>query len=141
MYCNNASFTQDGWFDTGDIASIDADGFVTILDRSKDLIKSGGEWISSVELENIAMAHPKIADAAAIAVPHPKWDERPVILVKLVDGAELSEAAVLEMYGHKIAKWQIPDRAIFVDEIPRNATGKIVKTKLRETYAKDVTLA
>ncbi|WP_371809005.1 hypothetical protein [Ruegeria sp. HKCCD7255] len=87
------------------------------------------------------MAHPKIADAAAIAVPHPKWDERPVILVKLVDRAELSEAAVLEMYGHKIAKWQIPDRAIFVDEIPRNATGKIVKTKLRETYAKEVTLA
>ncbi|WP_171210244.1 MULTISPECIES: long-chain fatty acid--CoA ligase [unclassified Ruegeria] len=140
-FATDTPATQDGWFDTGDIASIDADGFVTILDRSKDLIKSGGEWISSVELENIAMAHPKIADAAAIAVPHPKWDERPVILVKLVDGAELSEAAVLEMYGHKIAKWQIPDRAIFVDEIPRNATGKIVKTKLRETYAKDVTLA
>lgn len=126
--------TEDGWFDTGDIAAMDQDGFITILDRSKDLIKSGGEWISSVELENIAIAHPEVMDAAAIAVPHPKWDERPIILVKLVEGASPSEADILNIYSDKIAKWQIPDRAIFVDEIPRNATGKIVKNQLREKF-------
>ncbi|GAA6208481.1 long-chain fatty acid--CoA ligase [Cognatishimia sp. WU-CL00825] len=126
--------TEDGWFDTGDIAAMDQDGFITILDRSKDLIKSGGEWISSVELENIAIAHPEVMDAAAIAVPHPKWDERPIILVKLVEGASPSEADILSIYRDKIANWQIPDRAIFVDEIPRNATGKIVKNQLREKF-------
>ncbi|WP_299850844.1 long-chain fatty acid--CoA ligase [uncultured Roseovarius sp.] len=130
----DANDLVDGWFDTGDIASIDEDGFVTIRDRSKDLIKSGGEWISSVELENTAIVHPDVVDAAAIGVPHPKWNERPVVLVKLVEDTQPTEESILSLYKDKFAKWQIPDRVLFVDEIPRNATGKIVKTKLREKY-------
>lgn len=125
----------DGWFDTGDIATISADGFMVIRDRAKDIIKSGGEWISSVELENIAVAHPSVADAAAIGVPHPKWDERPVLLVKAAEGSEPTEAEILAHYEGKIASWQVPDRVILVDDIVRNATGKIPKQDLRKTYA------
>lgn len=125
---------QDGWFDTGDIATIDPDGYMVIRDRSKDIIKSGGEWISSVELEGIAVGHPKIADAAAIAAKHQKWGERPVLLLVKTPDSDISEQEILEFVGEKVAKWQIPDRAIFVDQLPRNATGKILKKQLREEY-------
>jgi len=123
-----------GWFDTGDVATIDADGFMTIRDRSKDIIKSGGEWISTVELENIAVGHPSISAAAAIAAKHEKWDERPVILAVKAEGASVNEAELLAYYEDKIAKWQIPDKAIFVDQLPIGATGKILKKELRSEY-------
>lgn len=125
---------NNGWFDTGDVATLDADGFMTIKDRSKDIIKSGGEWISTVELENIAVGHPEIAGAAAIAAKHEKWDERPIILAVKVEGATLSEADLLSYYNDKIAKWQIPDKVIFVDQLPIGATGKILKKELRSEY-------
>ena len=121
----------DGWFPTGDVATIDEDGFMQITDRSKDVIKSGGEWISSIDIENIAMAHPEILMAACIGMPHPKWDERPVVCVVKKPGAELSAADLLKFYEGKTAKWQIPDDVIFVDAIPLGATGKMLKTKLR----------
>ncbi|WP_020396693.1 long-chain-fatty-acid--CoA ligase [Thiolinea disciformis] len=125
---------EDGWFATGDVATIDPDGYMTIRDRSKDIIKSGGEWISTVELENIAVAHPDVLGAAAIAAKHPKWDERPLLIVVKREGREVSEASILSFYEGKIAKWQIPDRVIFVDSLPLNATGKLMKNKLREEY-------
>ncbi|WP_281972397.1 long-chain-fatty-acid--CoA ligase [Ruegeria faecimaris] len=128
---------QDGWFATGDVATLDPDGYMTIRDRSKDIIKSGGEWISSVELENIAVAHPKLAGAAVVGVPHPKWDERPVLVAVKAEGANPSEEELLAFFGGKIAKWQIPDRVVFVDALPLNATGKILKRNLREDF-KDV---
>jgi fatty-acyl-CoA synthase len=124
----------DGWFETGDVASIDADGFMTIRDRSKDIIKSGGEWISTVELEGIAVAHPGIADAAAIAAKHEKWDERPVLVAVKAPGATVSEQEVIDFFAGKVAKWQIPDTVVFVTELPRNATGKVLKNKLREAF-------
>jgi len=122
----------DGWFPTGDVATIDEDGFMQITDRSKDVIKSGGEWISSIDIENIAMAHPDVAMAACIGMPHPKWDERPVVCVVKKPGSALSSAELLKFYEGKTAKWQIPDDAIFVEAIPLGATGKMLKTKLRE---------
>ena len=122
----------DGWFPTGDVATIDADGFMQITDRSKDVIKSGGEWISSIDIENIAMAHPAVAMAACIGVFHPKWDERPIVCVVKKPGAEVTREALLAFYEGKTAKWQIPDDAVFVDAIPLGATGKMLKTKLRE---------
>jgi fatty-acyl-CoA synthase len=122
----------DGWFPTGDVATIDADGFMQITDRSKDVIKSGGEWISSIDVENIAMAHPGVAMAACIGVHHPKWDERPIVCVVKKPGAELGRADLLQFYEGKTAKWQIPDDVVFVDAIPLGATGKMLKTKLRE---------
>ena len=122
----------DGWFPTGDVATIDEDGFMQITDRSKDVIKSGGEWISSIDIENIAMAHPDVAMAACIGMPHPKWDERPVVCVVKKPGSALSSAEMLKFYEGKTAKWQIPDDAIFVEAIPLGATGKMLKTKLRE---------
>jgi len=125
----------DGWFPTGDVATIDEDGFMQITDRSKDVIKSGGEWISSIDIENIAMAHPEIVMAACIGMPHPKWDERPVVCVVKKPGAELSAADLLKFYEGKTAKWQIPDDVIFVDAIPLGATGKMLKTKLRTQLA------
>lgn len=123
---------DDGWFATGDVATIDADGFMQITDRSKDVIKSGGEWISSIEIENLAMSHPDVALAACIGVPHPKWDERPLLVVVLKSGATADREDILRFYEGKIAKWQIPEDVIIVNSIPIGATGKILKTKLRE---------
>ena len=127
-----SSALVDGWFPTGDVATIDEDGFMQITDRSKDVIKSGGEWISSIDIENIAMAHPDVVMAACIGMPHPKWDERPVVCVVKKPGSNVSAADLLQFYEGKTAKWQIPDDAIFVEAIPLGATGKMLKTKLRE---------
>ncbi|MDM0020113.1 3-(methylthio)propionyl-CoA ligase [Variovorax saccharolyticus] len=121
-----------GWFPTGDVATIDADGFLQITDRSKDVIKSGGEWISSIDIENVAVAHPAIAMAACIGVAHPKWDERPIVVVVKKPGAEVSRDELIAFYQGKTAKWQIPDDVVFVEAIPLGATGKILKTRLRE---------
>ena len=123
---------RDGWFPTGDVATIDADGFMQITDRSKDVIKSGGEWISSIDIENTAMAHPAVAMAACVGMPHPKWDERPIVVVTLKPGAEVTRDELLAFYEGKVAKWQAPDDVVFVDSIPIGATGKMLKTKLRE---------
>ena len=120
------------WFPTGDVATIDADGFMQITDRSKDVIKSGGEWISSIDIENTAMAHPAVAMAACVGMPHPKWDERPIVVVTLKPGAEVTRDELLAFYEGKVAKWQVPDDVVFVDSIPIGATGKMLKTKLRE---------
>jgi fatty-acyl-CoA synthase len=122
------------WFPTGDVASIDADGFMQITDRSKDVIKSGGEWISSIDLENIAMAHPAVMEAAAIACAHPKWDERPLLVVVCKAGQTVTREALLAFYDGRIAKWQIPDDVVFVAELPHTATGKLQKLKLREQF-------
>jgi 3-(methylthio)propionyl---CoA ligase len=124
----------DGWFPTGDVATVDADGFMQITDRSKDVIKSGGEWIGSIDLENIAMAHPAVAMAACIAVPHPKWDERPLLVVVTKPDAVLTRADLLGFFEGKIAKWWTPDDVVFVDAIPLGATGKMLKNKLREQF-------
>ena len=124
----------DGWFPTGDVALIDADGYMQITDRSKDVIKSGGEWIGSIDLENIAMAHPGVAMAACIAAFHPKWDERPLLVVVKKPGAELTREQMLAFFDGKIAKWWTPDDVVFTDAIPLGATGKMQKNKLREAY-------
>jgi fatty-acyl-CoA synthase len=124
----------DGWFPTGDVATIDADGFMQITDRSKDVIKSGGEWISSIDVENIAMAHPGVAMAACIGIAHPKWDERPVLVVVKRAGATVTSDELRAFYEGKIAKWQVPDDVVFVDAIPLGATGKMQKVKLREQF-------
>ena len=121
-----------GWFPTGDVATIDPDGYMQITDRSKDVIKSGGEWISSIDIENIAMANPAVAMAACIGMPHPKWDERPIVAVVKKPGAEITREELLKFYEGKTAKWQIPDDVVFVDAIPIGATGKMLKTRLRE---------
>jgi acyl-CoA synthetase (AMP-forming)/AMP-acid ligase II len=125
----------DGWFPTGDVATIDPDGFMQITDRSKDVIKSGGEWISSIDLENLAMAHPAVLEAAVVACRHPKWDERPLLVVVKKPGAELTREAMLAHFAGKVAKWWVPDDVVFATELPHTATGKLLKTKLRETYA------
>ncbi|CAN7726867.1 3-(methylthio)propionyl-CoA ligase [Paraburkholderia hospita] len=122
------------WFPTGDVATIDVDGFMQITDRSKDVIKSGGEWIGSIDLENIAMAHPAVSQAACIAARHPKWDERPLLIVVRKTGTELSREQLLGFYEGKIAKWWTPDDVVFIDEIPLGATGKILKHQLRERF-------
>ena len=122
-----------GWFPTGDVGTIDVDGYLQITDRSKDVIKSGGEWISSIEIENIAVAHPAVAMAACIGVAHPKWDERPIIAVVKKPGMDVTAAELIKFYDGKTAKWQVPDDVVFVDAIPLGATGKILKTRLRET--------
>lgn len=124
----------DGWFPTGDVARFDADGYMQITDRSKDVIKSGGEWIGSIDLENIAMAHPAVAMAACIAAKHPKWDERPLLVVMKKPGAELTRDELLAFFEGKIAKWWTPDDVVFVDAIPLGATGKMQKNKLREQF-------
>jgi len=125
---------EDGFFHTGDVATLDADGYMQITDRSKDVVKSGGEWISSIELENIAMAHPAVAMAACIGLPHPKWDERPVLVVVRKPGVEVAREELLAFYAGKVARWQIPDDVFFVDSIPLGATGKMQKAKLREQF-------
>ena len=130
---------QQGWLPTGDVAKIDADGYMQITDRSKDVIKSGGEWIGSIDLENVAMGHPAVALAACIAVKHPKWDERPLLVVQKKAGADLSREELLKFYEGKIAKWWTPDDVVFVEAIPLGATGKMLKNRLREQF-KDYTL-
>ena len=126
---------RDGWSPTGDVATIDADGFMQLTDRSKDVIKSGGEWISSIDIENTAMAHPAVAMAACVGMPHPKWDERPIVVVALRPVAQVTREELLKFYEGKTAKWQIPDDVVFVDAIPLGATGKMLKTRLREQLA------
>jgi fatty-acyl-CoA synthase len=136
-YFRNAgkeAFDKNGWFDTGDVASIDPDGYMAITDRAKDVIKSGGEWISSVEIENLAVGHPAVAEAAVIGVPHSKWDERPLLVIALKPGAQCCQAELLEHLKGRIAKWWMPDAVAFVDAIPHTATGKILKTQLRRTF-------
>ena len=125
---------EEGWFSTGDVATIDADGYMQITDRSKDVIKSGGEWISSIELENTAVAHPDVIEAAAIGITHPKWDERPLLVVVRRPDSDLNREALLAFFEGKIAKWWLPDDVVFVDELPHTATGKLLKTKLREQF-------
>jgi fatty-acyl-CoA synthase len=125
---------REGWFPTGDVATLDPDGYMQITDRSKDVIKSGGEWISSIDLENAAMAHPAVAEAAVIGVAHPKWDERPLLVVVRKAGAEVTREDLLKFFEGRVAKWWIPDDVAFVDQIPHTATGKILKTRLREDF-------
>ncbi|MDB5796225.1 MAG: fatty-acid--CoA ligase [Paucimonas sp.] len=125
---------QDGWFPTGDVATIDADGYMQITDRSKDVVKSGGEWIGTIDLENIAMAHPAVLQAACIGIAHPKWDERPLLVVVKRPGAEVSREELLAFYEGKIAKWWLPDDVAFVDALPIGATGKVLKNRIRETF-------
>jgi acyl-CoA synthetase (AMP-forming)/AMP-acid ligase II len=124
----------DGWFPTGDVATIDGDGYMQITDRSKDVIKSGGEWIGSIDLENIAMAHPSVLQAACIGVAHPKWDERPMLVVVKRPGAELTREELLGFFEGKIAKWWLPDDVVFTEALPTGATGKIQKNRLRDQY-------
>jgi acyl-CoA synthetase (AMP-forming)/AMP-acid ligase II len=124
----------DGWFDTGDVATLDPEGYMQITDRAKDVIKSGGEWISSIDLENLAVGHPEVVEAAVIGVPHPKWDERPLLVVIRKAGSALTKDALLQFMDGKIAKWWMPDDVAFVDDIPHTATGKIQKVTLRERF-------
>jgi 3-(methylthio)propionyl---CoA ligase len=126
---------KDGWFDTGDIATIDEDCFMQITDRAKDVIKSGGEWISSIVLENAAMSHPSVALAAAIGVPHPKWVERPLLLVVKAAGREVSPEELIQFLETRVVKWWLPDAIEFVDALPIGATGKVLKRELREKFA------
>ncbi len=125
----------DGWFDTGDVATLDGEGYMQITDRSKDVIKSGGEWISSIDLENLAVGHPDVAEAAVIGIAHPKWDERPLLVIVRNPDSDVTKEAILEFMEGKIAKWWMPDDVTFVDEIPHTATGKIQKITLREQFA------
>jgi fatty-acyl-CoA synthase len=130
-------FTADGWLRTGDVASVDDLGFVRITDRTKDLIKSGGEWISSVDLENALMAHPCVAEAAVIAIPDEKWSERPLACVVLKKGADTHPGELnAHLLKHGFAKWQLPERYEFIDAVPRTSTGKFWKLKLRERFPK-----
>jgi len=136
-YHNQATpenFAADGWLRTGDVASIDPLGFIRITDRTKDLIKSGGEWISSVDLENAIMGHPCVQEAAVVAVPHPKWSERPLAVIVLKPGMQATEADIRAHLSKQFVKWMVPDAFVFVDAIPRTSTGKFLKTKLREQY-------
>ncbi|MEM9013446.1 MAG: long-chain-fatty-acid--CoA ligase [Pseudomonadota bacterium] len=129
---NGPATEDDQWFDTGDVATMDAHGYVRITDRSKDVIKSGGEWISSIELENAAVGHPEVAEAAALGMPHPKWDERPILVVVPADGKDPDKQSILALVAKKFAKWQVPDDIVFMAEIPHTATGKISKVTLRQ---------
>jgi fatty-acyl-CoA synthase len=125
---------EDGWFPTGDVAVIDEDGYMQITDRSKDVIKSGGEWIGTIDLENIAVSHPSVLQAACIGVAHPKWDERPLLVVVKKPGMEVDRDELLRYYEGKIAKWWTPDDVVFTDALPIGATGKILKNKIRDIY-------
>ena len=124
----------DGWFPTGDIATIDADGRMQIRDRTKDVIKSGGEWISSIDLENAAMGHPAVAMAAVIGIKHPKWDERPLMLVVRKPGQTVGKDEILAFLAERVAKWWLPDEVLFVDALPVGGTGKVQKGPLRVEY-------
>jgi 3-(methylthio)propionyl---CoA ligase len=128
------SHDADGWFATGDVSTIDADGYMQITDRSKDVIKSGGEWISSIELENIAVGHPGVFEAAVVGIAYPKWDERPLLVVVRNEGSTVTREELLAYYGDKVAKWWIPDDVTFVDELPHTATGKLLKMELRARF-------
>ena len=130
-----AQFTADGWLRTGDVAAVDGHGYVRLVDRTKDLIKSGGEWIGSVELENEIMAHPKVAEAAVIAIPHERWVERPLACVVVKPGETLTAAEVLEFLTPRVAKWWLPDAVEFIDEVPKTSVGKFSKKTLREKFA------
>lgn len=130
-----AALDADGWFDTGDIATLDRHGRMRITDRAKDVIKSGGEWISSIDLENTAMSHPDVAEAAVIGLPHPKWDERPLLVVVPAPGSAPSAESLVAFLAGKVAKWWLPDDVVFVDELPHTPTGKVLKTRLRELFA------
>jgi fatty-acyl-CoA synthase len=129
-----AILDEEGWFDTGDIATIDADGYMQITDRAKDLIKSGGEWISSIALENAAVGHPCVAEAAVIAIAHDKWQERPLMLVVRRPGQDVSKKDLLDFLAERVATWWLPDDIVFVDDLPHTATGKLQKMKLRQMY-------
>ncbi len=131
-------FDEDGWFATGDVVTMDPDGHIHITDRIKDLIKSGGEWISSIDLENAATDHPEVAEAAAIAIAHPKWGERPLLIIVRRDGAEVTGAQLRGFLAAKVAKWWLPDEVVFVDELPHTATGKVSKLALRKLFADHV---
>jgi len=131
----------DGWFDTGDVARIDADGFLQLTDRAKDMIKSGGEWISSIDLENAAVAHPAVAEAAVIGIPHPRWQERPLMLVRRKADAMLEADELAGFLAERVARWWLPERIEFVEELPHTATGKLLKTELRRRYAAGVVMA
>jgi fatty-acyl-CoA synthase len=128
-------FTDDGWFQTGDVVKIDEHGCIRIADRSKDLVKSGGEWISSVDMENHLMAHPAVAEAAVIAIPDERWGERPLAVIVVCEGSEPNPEELREHLAKNFAKWQLPDRFEFIEEIPRTATGKFKKLALREQFA------
>jgi fatty-acyl-CoA synthase len=128
------AFDAEGWFSTGDVATIDADGYMQITDRAKDMVRSGGEWISSIALENAAVGHPDVAEAAVIAVPHPKWGERPLLIAVRRPGSAVDKAAITGYLAGKVAKWWVPDDVVFVDELPHTATGKLMKTALRERF-------
>jgi fatty-acyl-CoA synthase len=138
-YYNNEEaqdrWTKDGWFRTGDVVTINAQGSIKVSDRSKDLIKSGGEWISSVELENVLMAHPAVKEAAVVAVPHPKWGERPLAAVVTKEGAKVSAAELKDFLAPRFVKFWLPDAIVFIDAIPRTSAGKFLKSALRERYA------
>jgi fatty-acyl-CoA synthase len=129
------SFDAEGYFRTGDVCTIDDRGFMQIVDRSKDVIKSGGEWISSIDLENIAVGHEAIAEAAVIGLSHPKWDERPLLICVKAEGADVAAEDMLAMYKGKVADWWIPNEVAFVDELPHTATGKLLKTALRKQFS------
>jgi acyl-CoA synthetase (AMP-forming)/AMP-acid ligase II len=125
---------EDGWLGTGDVGAIDPDGYVKLTDRLKDVIKSGGEWISSIEIENLAMSHPDVFEAAVIAVAHPAWQERPLLIVQPRDGRKPTNSSILEFLSGKLPKWQIPEAVVFVDTLPHTATGKLLKTELRQRF-------
>jgi hypothetical protein len=128
-------WTEDGWFKTGDVATVDEDGVVKIVDRAKDLVKSGGEWISSVDLENALMGHPAVKEACVVGIPHPKWQERPLAAIVLKDGKRATEAELRNFLATAFAKWQLPDAFVFLDAIPRTSVGKFKKIALREQFA------
>ena len=125
---------KDGWFDTGDISVLDKDGYMTITDRAKDVIKSGGEWISSIDLENAAVGHPEVIEACVVGLPHPKWDERPMLFIVTNTGEPIDKNSILEFLGSRVAKWWLPDEIIFLKELPHGATGKLQKFELRDEY-------
>ena len=131
---DNDAVDKEGWFDTGDISVLDQDGYMTIKDRAKDVIKSGGEWISSIDLENAAFGHPEVAEACVVGIPHPKWDERPMLFIVTNTGEEIDKQSILDFLASKVAKWWLPDEIIFLKELPHGATGKLQKFELREEY-------